>query len=84
MKDLKVGDRVDVTRTEAVRVAIERAQADTADDFRHRISASVLFGWDNHKIEPDLWPAGFLRTTNATFLIPRDLGVLRVRHAGTF
>jgi hypothetical protein len=47
MKGLKVGDRVDVTRTEAVRIGIERAQAADSDDFLHRLSASVLFGWDN-------------------------------------
>ena len=47
MKGLKVGDRVDVTRTEAVRIGIERAQAADDDAFLHRLTASVLFGWDN-------------------------------------
>ena len=47
MKGLKVGDRVDVTRTEAVRIGIERAQAADSDGFLHRLTASVLFGWDN-------------------------------------
>ena len=47
MKGLKVGDRVDVTRTEAVRIEVERAQAADDDDFLNRLTASVLFGWDN-------------------------------------
>ena len=49
MKGLKVGDRVDVTRTEAVRLAVERAheQAATDDDLLNRLTVSVLFGWDN-------------------------------------
>ena len=47
MKGLKVGDRVDVTRTEAVRLGVERAQAAAPDDFLHRLTVSVLFGWDN-------------------------------------
>jgi hypothetical protein len=48
MTGLKVGDRVDVTRTEAVRVAVERAgQAAAPDTLRNRLTVSVLFGWDN-------------------------------------
>jgi hypothetical protein len=47
MKGLKVGDRVDVTRTEAVRLGVERAQAAEPDEFLNRLTASVLFGWDN-------------------------------------
>ena len=48
MKGLKVGDRVDVTRTEAVRVEVERAtQAAAPDTLRNRLTVSVLFGWDN-------------------------------------
>jgi hypothetical protein len=48
MTGLKVGDRVDVTRTEAVRVAVERAgQAAAPDTLRNRLTLSVLFGWDN-------------------------------------
>jgi hypothetical protein len=48
---LKVGDRVDVTRTEAVTVSVQSvtvsAQPAPEDDFLHRLTASVLFGWDN-------------------------------------
>jgi len=49
---LKVGDRVDVTRTEAVRVALEPrvppAQAAAAPGrLRNRFTLSVLWGWDN-------------------------------------
>ena len=48
---LKVGDRVDVTRTEAVTVSMQSvtvsAQSATDDDFLNRLTASVLFGWDN-------------------------------------
>ena len=47
MKGLKVGDRVDVTRTEAVRLGVERAQAAAPDELRNRLTVSVLFGWDN-------------------------------------
>jgi hypothetical protein len=48
MAGLKVGDRVDVTRTEAVRLAVERAaQAPAPDDLRHRLTVSALVGWDN-------------------------------------
>ena len=49
MTGLKVGDRVDVTRTEAVRFAVDApaAQAAAAEDFRNRLTISVLFGWDN-------------------------------------
>ena len=53
MTGLKVGDRVDVTRTEAVRLTVERAAqpagaaTQPADDLRNRLTVSVLFGWDN-------------------------------------
>jgi hypothetical protein len=49
MKGLKVGDRVDVTRTEAVRLAVEGAAqaATTLEELRNRLTVSVLFGWDN-------------------------------------
>ncbi len=50
MKALKIGDRVDVTRTEAVRLAVESrtsVQVNAADDFRHRFTISALWGWDN-------------------------------------
>ncbi len=48
MTGLKVGDRVDITRTEAVRVAVERAgQTAAPDTLRNRLTLSVLFGWDN-------------------------------------
>ena len=45
MQGLKVGDRVDVTRTEAVTVAVQAAAA--PDTLRNRLTLSVLFGWDN-------------------------------------
>ncbi len=47
---LKVGDRVDVTRTEAARLAVESrtaVQVDATEDFRHRFTISALWGWDN-------------------------------------
>ena len=48
MTGLKVGDRVDITRTEAVRVAVERAgQTAAAETLRDRLTVSVLVGWDN-------------------------------------
>ena len=47
MKGLKVGDRVDVTRTEAVRLTVERAGQAAPDTLRNRLTVSVLFGWDN-------------------------------------
>ena len=40
IEGLKVGDRVDVTRTEALTVSVQPA-------FRHRLTFSALFGWDN-------------------------------------
>lgn len=44
----KAGDRIDVNRTEAVRSPVE-SQTTTAapEDFRHRLSISALWGWDN-------------------------------------
>ena len=51
MAGLKVGDRVDVTRTEAVRLAVEsRTQVTvnaTGEDFLNRLTVAVLWGWDN-------------------------------------
>jgi len=47
MTGLKVGDRVDVTRTEAVRLTVDRATQAAPDDLRHRLTVSLLFGWDN-------------------------------------
>jgi hypothetical protein len=63
MTGLKVGDRVDVTRTEAVRFTVERAAqapgtatpaaqapgaaTPPADNLRNRLTVSVLVGWDN-------------------------------------
>ncbi len=45
---LKVGDRVDVTRTEAVRLTVQSATpAPEPDTFRHRLSISALWGVDN-------------------------------------
>ena len=42
---LKTGDRVDVTRTEAVTVAVQQAAG--TNELRHRLTVSVLAGWDN-------------------------------------
>ena len=51
MAGLKVGDRVDVTRTEAVRLAVESAhstvQVTATSDFANRFTLSALWGWDN-------------------------------------
>jgi hypothetical protein len=50
MSGIKVGDRVDLTRTEAVRLAVESRQAITVDateDFRHRFTIAALWAWDN-------------------------------------
>ena len=50
MAGLKVGDRVDVTRTEAVRLAVEsrtQVSVDAVSDFRNRFTISALWGWDN-------------------------------------
>ena len=49
---LKVGDRVDVTRTEAVSLAMESSATTPpapppSDDFRHRLTISALWGPDN-------------------------------------
>ena len=47
---LKVGDRADVTRTEAVRLSVESRQTvsvDATEGFRNRFTLSVLWGWDN-------------------------------------
>ena len=61
MTGLKVGDRVDVTRTEAVRLTVESttqaaggatqaaagATQPAEDLLRNRLTVSVLLGWDN-------------------------------------
>ena len=50
MTGIKVGDRVDVTRTEAVRLNVESrttVQATPDDTLRNRLTMSVLWGWDN-------------------------------------
>lgn len=47
---LKVGDRVDVTRTEATRLAVESrttVQVEATEGFRNRLTISALWGWDN-------------------------------------
>ena len=47
---LKVGDRVDVTRTEAVRLAVESRQTvnvAAVEPFSDRLTVSVFWGWDN-------------------------------------
>ena len=48
---LKAGDRVDVTRTEAARLAVEsRTTVDVAvtEGFRNRFTISALWGWENN------------------------------------
>ncbi len=47
LETLKVGDRVDVTRTEAITVAVQQAAAPPADTLRNRLTLSVQAGWDN-------------------------------------
>ena len=50
VQSLKVGDRVDVTRTEAVTVSVQSATATatlTDNEFLHRFTASAVIGWDN-------------------------------------
>ena len=44
VEGLKAGDRVDVTRTEAVTLAVQPA---TTESLRNRLTVSVLFGLDN-------------------------------------
>jgi hypothetical protein len=46
IEGLRVGDRVDVTRTEAVTIQVNPAATPT-DTLRNRLTVSVLFGWDN-------------------------------------
>ncbi len=47
---LKPGDRVDVTRTEAVQLAVERTtvSVEAVQGFRNRLTISALWGWENH------------------------------------
>ena len=48
---LKVGDRVDVTRTEAARLAVESrstVSVEATESFRNRLTISALWGWENH------------------------------------
>jgi len=50
MEGLKVGDRADVTRTESVTFGVQEptvVNATPADDFRHRLTISAVFGVDN-------------------------------------
>ncbi len=54
VEGLKEGDRVDVTRTEAVTVSVQSTTNNTLarvyaelEDVRHRLTVSALFGWDN-------------------------------------
>ena len=46
VEGLKAGDRVDVTRTEAVSVSVQPPAAAT-DSLRNRLTVSFMFGWDN-------------------------------------
>jgi hypothetical protein len=66
---LKVGDRVDVTRTEAARLAVESRTAAqvtaTPEDFRHRFTISALWGWDNQFSGKMIQPAIGQTTTGA-------------------
>jgi hypothetical protein len=45
ISSLKVGDRVDVIYSEALRLSVESATQ--PDSLRHRLTVSALFGWDN-------------------------------------
>jgi hypothetical protein len=50
MSGLKVGDRVDVTRTEAVRLDVVSRQTvavEATSSFRHRFTIAALWAWDN-------------------------------------
>jgi len=50
MAGLKVGDRVDVTRTEAVRLTVEQrtqVTVNATEAFLNRLTVAVLWGWDN-------------------------------------
>jgi len=51
MAGIKVGDRVDITRTEAINVGVESRTTTTVDaaseGLRHRFTISALWGWDN-------------------------------------
>ena len=50
IEGLKKGDRVDVTRTEAITVGVSQTVAvcaQSADTLRDRLTISALFGWDN-------------------------------------
>jgi len=60
MQGLKVGDRADITRTESISLSVSEpvllqattpgaapAAAPAADDFKHRLTISALFGVDN-------------------------------------
>ena len=49
VEGLKKGDRVDVTRLEAVTLTVSQTTAVTAqsDGLRNRLTVSALFGWDN-------------------------------------
>ena len=66
VEGLKVGDRVDVTRTEAVTLAV---QAATEDTLRNRLTVSVLFGWDNQFSGKMLQSATGQTTSGATILV---------------
>jgi hypothetical protein len=76
MAGLKVGDRVDVTRTEAIRVTVQpatpAAQTPDPDEFRHRFTISALWGVDNgfsgHMLEggSGLTPGGLPVNLNET------------------
>jgi len=47
LQNLKVGDRVDVTRTEALTVTVQREGAQQAETLLHRLTFAVQFGVDN-------------------------------------
>jgi hypothetical protein len=51
VEGLKVGDRIDVTRTEAVTVSVQSAPTTTIarvyEELKDRVTVSALFGWDN-------------------------------------
>jgi hypothetical protein len=51
VEGLQVGDRVDVTRTEAVTVSVQSAPTTTIarvyDELKDRLTVSALVGWDN-------------------------------------
>jgi len=66
MAGLKVGDQVDVTRTEAVRFELQRTTAAAGPEtLLNRLTFSVQFGWDNQFSGKMIQQANGTTTTGA-------------------